>query len=213
MTKWIVSVLVVITTASPTQGGIVVSLAPSAPTVSADPDARGSVLLSVRAAADEGTQTLKAYDLLVDLSPPGGVGLPSGWTVEAPVDIVELGGFFDPGPSASADVYAGDIDILGSGIVLDTSPITLWEFTVNMNGFEGARDGVFEVKFLGPENPAFSLIDANEETIDPIMSNPASITLDGFNAVVPEPSSIGFTGLAALAVCLTRRRRSAFDRR
>ncbi len=166
-----------------TSADLVLSISPSAPIVVAAGN-QGSVTLDVQAAANSGTQTLSSYQLFVDLSPPAGRGIPAGWSVTTPVQVVSLsdGALFSGSTSPTqGDVSANGRDDFSIGVTLDTTPTTLWRFTVDMDGTSGAEDGIFPVSFLTGGDFNVSSQDFNAINFTTI---PASITLEGFGSTI-----------------------------
>ncbi|MCP4785724.1 MAG: hypothetical protein GY878_19445 [Fuerstiella sp.] len=146
-----VTCFVLLAVAAPARAGVILSFSTSSPTVIADGSGMGDVTIDVQAAADTGTQSLKGYDLFVDLTAPAGTDPPVGWSVSTPLDVAKVssGSFFsettNPG---EGDVAASDLDLFGSGITLTETPTTLWSFTASMDSGSGATDEIYGANFL-----------------------------------------------------------------
>ncbi len=182
---------------------VILSFATSSSQVVANVNNQGSLNVSVLAAADSGTQTLRAYDLFVDIA-PAGAALPSGWTLSTPVANVAFD-LFSPSTSPSqGNVRASGAQLFSAPITLTTSPTTLWNFQISFDGNAGAVDGSYGLSFLTTGN--FSLKDANSANI-PFTINGGQVNLTGFTAI-PEPSSILLvTGSIAAAIRVRAKRR------
>ena len=193
-------VFVLITTVTPTRADIVLSFSPPDQTV----DQGDTATIDVQARALAGTQSLGSYDVFVDLGPPAGAGIPTGWSATLPVVGALAPSLFSP----STSPIQGDLSAAGAffaGATLTTTPVTLWQFTATT----GTQVGFFPVSFL--TGSAFSLLDF------PAFA-PINFTIDGPSApgnitVVPEPSSLALMTIPALAALAgwRRRRRTSAD--
>ncbi|MCR9296106.1 MAG: hypothetical protein NXI32_25600, partial [bacterium] len=123
---------------SPTsEAGVVVDLFPSQTeiTLTGSPQ---SFSIDVRIAADQGTQSFKAYGLPVDLGPPAGTDTPLGWAVTNISALFDfpVSNFFQSNPNpAEGDLLAegGTLSTNASDAVqLTTAPLALFRFTVEL---------------------------------------------------------------------------------
>lgn len=185
------------------EAGIVLSLTPDA-TGLAVPEAGMSRSFTIEAqiAADTGTQLIRAYNIPIDLGAPAGTDTPPGWTVTAITPLFDIAGDppfvpdFDP---AEGDVYAEDGTLFGASVELNTTPISLFSFTVELN--DQAQAGDYTASFVN--GALLAVVDGAGDGIpsSEILLRSATITL----AAVPEPGSALL--LAGLAVGLARVRR------
>lgn len=196
-----------------TQAGVVLSLSPSSQDVNL-PSAGGTNSFSIEAriAADSGTQQVKGYSLPVDLGPPAGIGVPTGWKIVSVTPLFEIvTGVpptveFDDPPNhtapAEGDLRVRDQTFSAAVINLTTSPLALFRFTVEIN--DQAIAGNYTASYTN--GPLFTLID---QTFNPIpessiQRNSASITLQA----VPEPNAMAALGFLGGLGIFQRRRRS-----
>lgn len=183
-------------TAVSAQAGLILSFSPSTPTVTANVNNQGSITIAVQAAADTGTQTLKGYDLFVDLQ-PAGIGKPAGWTVTTPVEVENFDLFSPSTTPTQGDVGASGLQLFSPAVTLTTTPITLWTFGVNFNGDAGAANGTYAMTFITSEESNFGAVDSSGNDISPVITNNGSITLQGF-VTTPEPTSLALSAVFGL---------------
>jgi hypothetical protein len=206
----IVTFIVCLCVSGKVQSAVVLSLTPATSNEFL-PAAGNTTQVTVVAniATDVGTQNILAYELPVDLGPPTGKGLPTGWSVTAVTPLFN----FPPAPGgrfnfdlnrAAVDIYAADLTSLTAPVpvTLTTTPLALYSFTVQLN--DQALPGAFTASFAAGGND-FSLIDGNFAAIpsSSIIFNSATINL----SAVPEPSSASLCLVPILFGLAFRRKR------
>lgn len=187
---------------SSSHAGAVLSLVPTTTTVTFTNNPTEQFVIGVRlaaSAANNGTQNVQGYTIPVDLHAPLGKGLPAGWTVTAVTPVANFSG----GALFSANTNPGEGDALGGDVRLagpltfNTTPTTLFEFTVQVNR-NTAANGDFTAAVFG-NGALFSINDSAATTI-PLnqidFTNTALIRIVG----VPEPGSLALVGCIGLGL-------------
>jgi hypothetical protein len=171
-------------------------------TITANQSGQASTTVTVRVASDVGIQTLKAYDLFVDIA-PAGTALPSGWTLGLRTELTDYDLFSSSINPSQGNVSASAAQLFSSSINVTTTSMSLWSFQLSFDGSTGAVDGTYGLNFLTGGN--FSLVDASNANITPTLQS-GSITLSNFSAV-PEPSSALLFAGAVITAYRVRSRR------
>lgn len=194
--------LLALSLAVPSHAGLDLSLEPDAAIVEIPVAGTASFSVAVRMNADAGTQLVKSYNLPIDIREPIGLGLPTGWSLTAVTQkffgFTEAFPPFDPGTSApqSFDLAPSDGN-LASAVSFDTSPVTLFDFTVSIDATAIAGD----YSFVFVDEGVLGITDENNDLI-PANLGSGAITLQA----VPEPNSFALLAVGIALACYRRRR-------
>jgi hypothetical protein len=180
--------------------GVVITFSPAVQQVTIPLSGTTQIPITVRIAANAGTQEIAGYEIPVDVRPPIGSGLPSGWTIGSGTPIFTFPGSFGFFQSeltpAEGDLRVGDLT-LGDSVTLTVDPIDLFTFdlTVSSNAVPGQVSvGIFDGVLLSVAN-----VDRGDINFQ---------SLGIINAVaVPEPFVTPLLAIAGLALLRRRFRR------
>lgn len=197
--------------ANSSEAGFILSVtAPSSP-IAIPTAGTTDFTVAVRLAADSGAQAVRGYTIPVDLRPPTGSGLPTGWTIvsvnqrffgftDAFPGFDKRGGVGDL-PSQEGDASASNGNLISGPVNFTTTPVTLFDLTVRIDPTAAPGNYVAEVFSSG------TLLEINDATGTPVpranlQFQSASIEL----SAVPEPTGMLFCAGAGLALARLVRR-------